>query len=229
VNKEGLTVMKQHFLQTPARVIAGMVLVLGSTLTGVADDSATAAAPPPAAVPAAPTSPVQLSHGATEVAQLAKAKVADDTIIAFVQNSGRAYNVTAPEILALRSEGVSDRVITAMLEQQTKKQTVAAAQPAPAVAPPPADAASQPAPPPAAPAAAYAPAPAVTYVQTAPAYAPPSTVYVPYAAPPYYYDPYYGSYGYGYAYPPVSLSFGFGFGGGHGGYYHGGGFHGGHR
>ena len=216
-------VMQQHFLQTPARVIAGLALMFGSALTGAADDAAPAA-PPPGAVPAAQTSPVQLSYGATEVTQLAKAKVADDTIVAFVQNSGRAYSLTAPEILALRSEGVSDRVITAMLEQQTKKQTDAAAQLASAP-PPPApqpDAASQPAP---APAAAYAQAPAVTYVQTAPAYAPASTVYVPYAAPTYYYAPYYG-----YSYPAVSLSLGFGFGGYYGGYYHGGGgFHGGRR
>jgi len=216
-------VMKQHFLQTPARVIAGVALMFGSALTGGADDSTAA---PLGAVPAAPTSQVQLSYGATEVTQLAKAKVADDTIVAFVQNSGRAYSLTAPEILALRSGGVSDRVITAMLEQQTKKQTDAAAQPASAP-PPPApqpDAASQPAPP-ATPATTCAPAPAVTYVPSVPAYAPASTVYVPYAAPTYYYAPYYG-----YSYPAVSLSLGFGFGGYYGGHYHGGGgFHGGRR
>jgi hypothetical protein len=215
--------MKQHFLQTPARVIAGVALMFGSALTGGADDSTAA---PLGAVPAAPTSQVQLSYGATEVTQLAKAKVADDTIVAFVQNSGRAYSLTAPEILALRSEGVSDRVITAMLEEQTKKQTDAAARSAAAapLAPQP-DTVSQPAPVPAAPATTYAPAPAVTYVQTVPAYAPASTVYVPYAAPTYYYAPYYG-----YSYPAVSLSLGFGFGGYYGGHYHGGGgFHGGRR
>ncbi len=204
----------------PAKILAGVTLAFACATSVAFGESGSGSNAAPVVAPA---NPVQLSPGSAEVVQLTKAKISDDTIIAFVQAHGHIYNLTAPEILALRSEGVTDRVITAMIVQQNQNAKVATpAQPQ----------AEQPAPPLPQSVAASAPAPAtapinvpsypqpstVTYVQTAP----PTTVYVP-SAPTYYYAPYYDPY------PPVSLSFGFGFGNYYhgGGHYYGGGHYGG--
>jgi hypothetical protein len=153
----------------------------------------------------------QLAYGVPQVLQLAQAKVSDDTIIAYIKNTGNSYGLTADQIIYIRQQGVSDAVLTAMLNQ-----------PKPAVIP-----AAAPAPQPAVSTASYTTtsdvstatvAPTVTYIQTVP-------------ATTYYYQPYYyPSYCW---YPPVSLSFGWVWGGSGwhgGGYYHGGGgggYHGG--
>jgi uncharacterized membrane protein YgcG len=158
--------------------------------------------------------------------QLAQAKVGDDTIVAYIRNSGTSYGLSADQIIYLQKQGLSNAVITAMLNQP-RPAALASTPPAPAPNPEPA-AASAPAPAPdnSSPAAATATstatvAPTVTYVET-----PPATTY---------YQPYYYAYGYPYYYPAygfypgVSVSFGWG-GGWHGGGWHGGGgFHGGHR
>jgi len=170
---------------------------------------------------AAQTAPVQLSYGVSQIIQLSKAKVSNDTIVNYIRNSGSSYGLEASQIVYLKQQGVSDNVINTMLNQPRQ---VAPAAPQPAYS----TASST--------ATVVAP-PAVTYVQTAPAYVPSSTVYVipdtqtyqyynNYYQPAYGYYPYYG----GWYYPAVSFSFGFG-GGYHGGYYHGGwgGYHGGYH
>jgi hypothetical protein len=164
---------------------------------------------------AAQTAPVQLSYGVSQIIQLSKAKVSNDTIVNYIRNSGSSYGLEASQIVYLKQQGVSDNVINTMLNQPRQ---VAPAAPQPAYS----TASST--------ATVVAP-PAVTYVQTAPAYGPSSTVYVipdtqtyqyynNYYHPAYGYYPYYG----GWYYPPVSFSFGFG-GGYRGGYYHGGGYY----
>jgi hypothetical protein len=175
---------------------------------------ATVAQPAPVDVNAG----VHLPYGAAEVVKLSQAQISDDIIINYIQNSGTIYNLGPNEMVALKNQGVSDRVINAMISQRN----IVAAQPAP-----------QPAPQPAAPAPEQAPAVAPTDVAPAPAptytQAPNSSLYVIqspavssayygyYAPYSYYYPPYY-SYG-----PAVSFGFGFGgyYGGYHGGYYHG--------
>ena len=161
-------------------------------------------------------SKIQLSYGVEDVLKLQRANVSDDTIIAFIVNSGRVYNLSASEIVYLREQKVSDHVLTAMLTQR-KKGTESAPPTAEQV--PSAPTNTQP--------VSTVPA-APTYVQPTTTYVRTEPVYVPYAAPTYgYYGyPYY----YGYAYPSVSLAFGFGgyyYGGGYHGGYHGGGYHGG--
>ena len=151
----------------------------------------------------AQNSPVpQLAYGVPQVLQLVQAKVGDDTIIAYIKNSGNSYGLSADQIIYLRQQGASDAVVTAML-QQPNPAAVAATAPIAAPATPAPQLVTSTA----------AVAPSVTYVQTVPA-----TTY--YYAQPYYYP--------GYAwYSPVSLSFGWGWGGGwHGGGYYGG-WHGG--
>jgi hypothetical protein len=166
----------------------------------------------------------QLSYGVSQIVQLAQAKIGDDTIIAYIKNSGNSYGLTVDQIIYLRHQGISDAVITAMLNQP--KPVVAAAN----VATPASTSTAGVAP-------LYSPrqrdqipaastittasgstatvAPAVTYVQTVP-----DTTYY---YQPYYYQPYYYP---AYAwYPPVSFSFGWGWGGWHGGGWHGGWHH----
>jgi hypothetical protein len=51
-----------------------------------------------------------------DVVKLSQAKVDEGTIVAFVQSSTGA-NLSASEIIDLRSQGVSDRVVVALLNQ----------------------------------------------------------------------------------------------------------------
>jgi hypothetical protein len=213
--------MKHLISPKPLRAMALLGLCALSVMTLAAQDAAPTNTSS-AAAPAPPTPP-QLSFGVPDVLKLSNAKVNEDTIVSYIQYSGRSYGaLSAAEIVYLHEQGVSDRVVTAMLEQR-KKFTETAPQPAqqqPAVA--------------SAPQYVQAPAPAtVNNVQSAPA----SSVYVipnspryvdyGYAYPPYgYYGysyPWYGYYGYSF---PLSFSFGY-YGGHHGGHYHGGGYHGG--
>src|SRR5258707_2742301 len=183
-------------ISSPATV-AGLALLAGVV---------SAQNPPGVAAPS-------LAYGVPQVLQLSQAKVGDDTIIAYVRNSGNSYGLDADQIIYLRQQGVSDNVITTMLSQPKP-----AAAPAPAPTPAPAPAATQPD---NTVATVYAP-PTTTYVQSVPS----STVYVipdtrayfynTYHTAPYIY-PYYASC-YPSYYPGVSLSFGFG-GSYRGGYY----------
>ena len=104
----------------PAAVITAATLALGVRFaaTAAAQEPATpnsAPSPPPAAA-----TPVQLSSGAQDVLKLARAKISDDVTVAFVQTSDRRFNLTASEIVYLRKEGVSDRVLTSMLTPQSQ-------------------------------------------------------------------------------------------------------------
>jgi hypothetical protein len=197
--------MKTNLLQKLAiAAIAGMTL---SASTALAQESPANIAAQPAAV-AAPAP--KLPDGVSQIMQLVQAKLGDDTIIAFVKNSGNSYALDAGQIIWLRQHGVSDAVITTMLTQP--KPTVTYISP------------TMPAPPPAAPVASAMPvstvsvAPAVTYVQPSPV-----VYYQTAPAPTYYYErPYYPAYNY-----EPALSFGLGLGLGWG--LHGGWGHGGHR
>ena len=167
---------------------------------------------------AAQTAPVQLSYGVSQIIQLSKAKVSDDTIVNYIRNSGSSYGMDASQIVYLKQQGVSDTIINTMLNQP-RQLAPAAPQSAASTASSTATVVTQ---------------PAVAYVQTVPS----STVYVIPDTQTYqyynnYYQPSYGYYPYysGWYYPPVSFSFGFG-GGYRGGYYHGGwggGYRGGYR
>ncbi len=170
----------------------------------------------------------ELPAEAAKVLKLVQAKVADSTIIAYINNSGNHYRLHYSEILYLRKNGVSNAVITAMLNQPAASSTimpaVTTATPAPAPVPatqstPVPTVVNPPAPvyvPPSEPAIPPAPAvaaPPVTYVPEAPSttyYYPPSYDYQPYDD-----SNYYAAYPW---YPPVSLSLGWGWGGRWGGW-----------
>jgi hypothetical protein len=103
-----------------------------------------------------------LSYGVSQIIQLSKAKVSDDTIVNYIRNSGSSYGLEASQIVYLKQQGVSDTIINTMLNQP-RQMAPAAPQPAYSTASSTATVVAQ---------------PAVTYVQTAPAYVPSSTVYV---------------------------------------------------
>ena len=201
--------MKTNYWPKMIAVLAATSMTLsGASLLAQVSTPATTAQPA-AVSPAVP----QLSYGVPQVLQLAQAKVGDDTIIAYIKNSGNSYGLNADQIIYLRQQGVSDAVITAMLNQP--KAGMATATPTtPAPAPAASTAYTEPA-------STATVAPTVTYVQTVP-----ETVYYAQPYQPYYYPAYAW-------YPPVTFSFGWGWGGGwHGGGYgggwHGGGYGGGH-
>ena len=193
--------MKTRYLQKMLAVMAVIGLALSAS-TALAQNSTTVAQP--AAINALVP---QLSYGVVQIVKLAQAKVSDDTTIAYIKNSGNSYGLDVNQIIYLRQQGVSDAVITTMLNQP---------KPAVVIATP-----TTPAPQPVA-STAYTEqvstatvAPTVTYVQTVP-----DTTYY---SQPYYSQPYYYPYVW---YPPVAFSFGWGWGGG----WHGGGGRGGrHR
>src|SRR5215831_9685058 len=58
-----------------------------------------------------------LSSGAAEIMKLSQAKVSDDTIIAYIRNAEKSFYLNADQILYLRQQGVSETVITAMLNK----------------------------------------------------------------------------------------------------------------
>jgi len=214
-------------------ILAGACICLPLRLVSAEDTNsspAQSASPQPAGVgdnqAAAPSALPKLPYGVDDVLKLSRAQISDDIVLNYIHNSGTIYNLGPQEIVYLRNQGVSDRVINAMLDQR-KQVTEPAAQTAPV---------------PSAPTVSVAPAQAAPEVPVAPDYAqvapqatPASSVYVipsPAANPyySYYYYPYYGYYGpYGYYYRPYCapyVSFGFRYGGY--GYWHGGHYHGGH-
>lgn len=205
--------------RTPFSLLPAFVgaAVLVSFPVNVSAETGVAPATPPssaATAPATQPAPVPLSAGVEDILKLTHAHVSDDTVVAFIGYSGKVYSLSAPEVVYLQGQGVSERVLTTMLNQ---RQKVAAY--APTAAP------------------AYTPPPPST--ETTATTAPASTVYVIPATPPsiYTYDNYpYSSAYYGYYYPGAWLTLGFGgvyyggiyYGGGYRGPYHGGGYGGAH-
>jgi len=204
--------MKTRNWQKMVAVMAVAALAWSASTT-LAQDSSAANTVQPAAVNA----PVpQLAYGVSQIVQLAQAKVADDTIIAYIKNSRNSYGLNADQIIYLRQQGISDAVITTMLNQP--RPGVAVAMP------------TTPAPQPVASTAYYGQdsqatvPPTVTYAQPGPDTTGYSQPYYNSYYQPYYYYPAYAWY------PPVTFYFGGG-GGWHGGGWYGGrsvgGWHGG--
>ena len=179
-----------------------------------ASDSETATKVAPITESAAPKARVHLSLPAAEVLKLAQAKVSEGTIVAFIMNSGSTYNLSVAEIIYLREQGVSDFVITTMLDQGRRlaeKSRPTTAQSTDSAGP-------------------TVDMSFTNAVRTAPLVPNSATVYsVPDSVPGYYYNDYYGYYpDYSYYWGP-GWSIGFGFPGPrpHRGGPPGGGFHGG--
>jgi len=191
----------------------GLFLGVGAASLVALGATAQTTAPSQTATPTASASdaaPAKLPYGVDDVLKLSRAQVSEDITLNYIKNSGTIYSLSPKDIVFLKSEGVSDKVLNAMIDQrsnvpadvanQNALQAQAAAT-AGAQTPPSLD-------PNAIQAAPVLVQPPPYYVQPTPAYVPPepdsvppSTVYVmPYGAPSYGYvsypSCYYGS-GYG--------------------------------
>jgi hypothetical protein len=111
----------------------------------------------------AQNAPANLSPGLQEVLKLTQNHLPDEIVTAYVKNSGQSYSLTADDILYLNSQGVSQSVLSALLQSRS----AAPAMPA------------TPAPPPMAYPVPSTPAPPATPVMP-----PPVGSYVPPVPPP---------------------------------------------
>jgi hypothetical protein len=175
--------MKTRFFKITLCLSLSAALAAPSIVAAQIAEQSVAATTTPATPTVGPSTPatnqavaVQLPRGAEDVLKLSRAQLSEDIILGFVRNSRAAYYLSAESILCLHKEGVSDRVISAMLEQQPKAMATTAQPASPAAPSSFVSQASSPA------------ASAPSYVQPAP-----STVYVAPAVPAtyYYYQPYY--------------------------------------
>jgi len=80
--------------------------------------------------------PGNLSPGVQEVVKLTQAHMGDDVILAYVRNSGSSYSLSADDILYLNSQGVSQAVISALLNAKGTPPPAAATAPPMSVPPP---------------------------------------------------------------------------------------------
>jgi hypothetical protein len=198
--------------------------------------------PEPTATPTSPASdpaPAKWPYGVEDVVKLSRAQISEDITLNYVQNSGTIYSLAPRDIVALRNEGVSDKVINAMLDQRKNvpadvaNQNALQAQAAMAGNTPTfasADASSpQAAPIYGQPAPVYVqPVPVPVYVQPEPDYVPASTLYViPYGPSGFSYCRYpSGFFGCSYGHASSVYSIGTGYGSGR--YYGGARYYGGH-
>jgi len=193
---------------------AASLVALNATAQTQAPSATTSSTPAPAA-----SAPVKLPYGVDDVLKLSRAHVSEEVTVNYIRNTGTIYNLAPNDIVYLRNEGVSDRVINTMLDQRKTVPAETATQSTPV-----SSGASAAVP-------QYAPAyvqPAPVYAQPEPTYTAASTLYVipyPYAGYRYpgYSPYYYGGY-YGYGGPSVAFGFGYSSGGRCGPYY--GGYHG---
>jgi hypothetical protein len=207
-------------------VLSAGVAFLGTWSAAGQTETTPVIPPPQPAITAPAAGTVALPYGVDDVLKLSRAQVSEDIIVNYIQNSGIAYNLRPTELVYLKEQGVTDRVVNAMLDERKRviAEAAAAAQTPPAPAPAQtSDTISS---------ASYAPTFSQPQNEVQPA---PSTVYVIPSQPTYsYYSaPYYGSWGGPYYYGP-SLAIGFAFGshssscwhgGWHGSSWHGGGGH----
>src|SRR5215471_11188627 len=102
---------------------ASLTLVL-SVFQGFAQDTAATGASATASVTA--TTSVKLPYGVEDVLKMSKAQVSDDVIATYIQNTGTIYSLGPNDIVYLKDQGVSDRIINTMLDQRRIANEVAA-------------------------------------------------------------------------------------------------------
>jgi len=83
--------------------------------------------------------PVKLPYGVEDVLKLSRAQFSEDVITTYIQNTGTIYTLAPKDIVYLKQQGVSDRIINTMMDQrrivnevaaQAQQQQAAAQQPA---------------------------------------------------------------------------------------------------
>jgi len=164
-----------------------------SLLQGFAQDAPATSTTGASSTAATTAEPVKLPYGVEDVLKMSRAQVSDDVIATYIQNTGTIYSMGPNDIVYLKDQGVSDRIINTMLDQRRIANEVAAQaqqQQAAVQTPAPADNSGLVTTP------AYSDSQAAAPVATQPAA---SSLYViPYPTPAY---PYYGRSYYSYSYP----------------------------
>src|SRR4051812_37872409 len=121
----------KNLISHPLRLsIIGSIVCISSALAIDTNSAPADDAPQTPVVTPAPSTPVasvavqtdsaKLPYGTADVVKLSRSQVSEDVIVSYVQNSGIAYSLGPDDIVRLRSEGLSDRVINTMLAQHTK-------------------------------------------------------------------------------------------------------------
>jgi len=70
--------------------------------------------------------PVKLPYGVEDVLKLSRAQVSEDVITTYIHNTGTVYNLGPQDIVYLKQQGVSDRIINTMMDQRRIANEVAA-------------------------------------------------------------------------------------------------------
>ena len=99
-----------------------------------------------------PANPSGLSPDLQEVVKLSQQQMSDDVIINYIKNTGKSYTLTADDMIYLKQQGVSQAVISALLQTAAPSGANPASPSVPAppanANPPPGAGASSPVPPP---------------------------------------------------------------------------------
>jgi len=109
-------------------LITSLALFL-SNLHGFAQDApTTSSASASVTITATPATaePVKLSYGVDDVLKLSRAQVSEDVITTYIRNTGTIYDLKPKEIVYLKEQGVSDRIINTMMDQRRIANEVAA-------------------------------------------------------------------------------------------------------
>jgi hypothetical protein len=111
----------------------GLIAGLSTSSSAQSDNQAA----PALTSPPQSSAPVNFSPSVRDILKMVDAKVDPTVINAYIKNSTAAYNPTASEIIALKERGVSDDIVTALLQKgaemraQLARSMQSTAQPAP--------------------------------------------------------------------------------------------------
>jgi len=115
----------------------GVLNAVGEEPTVASQEAQSAAQVAEASNPAAAPAPTaaterKLPYGVDDILKLSKAQINEEVILTYMNNSGVIYSLAPKDIIYLRDQGVSDRVVNNMIEQRAvASQTAAQASPAP--------------------------------------------------------------------------------------------------
>src|SRR5712672_1328232 len=56
-----------------------------------------------------------LAYGVADVVKLSRAQVSDDIIVSYIQSASTVYSLEPKDIVYIKEQGVSDRVLSAMM------------------------------------------------------------------------------------------------------------------
>jgi hypothetical protein len=112
-----------------SRLLGSLAVLAISSVIVVADDSVTTNIPPVVVVQAEvpvvkppPPAPAPANwrapYGVEEILTLTRAQIGETLVINYIKSSGTIYNLQAVDIVRLRDQGVSERIIGAMIDQK---------------------------------------------------------------------------------------------------------------